>query len=388
MNMTFFNDTKFKYNGEYYFTNGGLNNTFLKEYLNYFDKITLVTRKENINKKTDISNFSRVDLNQVCFDCINNLNIFSIFFGNYNKTIMQNVKNSDFIIIRLPSIIGVRASHYCNKFNKKYLIEMVGCPFDSLWNYGGIKAKLIAPFFALITRNIIKKSNNVLYVSNSFLQKRYPNRNNTIGVSDVKIEKVDNKILEKRIIKIDNYKKNNIYKFGLVGSLKVNYKGHDTAIKAMSLLKNKINFQLHFLGASDEKSIEKWKKLSKRYGIEDRVFYDGVLPGGEPVLKWMDNMDLYLIPSLTEGLPRSLVEAMSRASICIGTRAGGITELLEKDVLIEKKDYKSMSTLILNLISNKEKMKKISQRNFNFSKNYEESSLKLKRANFYKNILK
>lgn len=389
MKMAFFHDSKFKYdkNNDYY-TSGGLNDRFLKEYLNYFEKITLITRKEKINKSEDISKYSLISLNDVQFDCLDSLNIFSIFFGKSNKIIKKNIINNDYIIIRLPSIIGIKACQYCNKYKKKYLIEMVGCPFDSLWNYGGIKAKLIAPILTLITKILVKKSKNVLYVSNVFLQKRYPNNKNTIGVSDVKIDKPDKKILDKRIKKINSYDENTIYKFGLIGSLKINYKGHDTAIKALSRLKDKINFELHFLGSSDDRSINKWKQLATKYGIEKNIYFDGVLPGGKPVFNWMDDMDFYLIPSLQEGLPRALVEAMSRASVCIGAKTGGIVELLESDSIIRRKDDKAMSILIDNLIGNKSKMIDVATRNFNFSRNYEEEKLLLKRRKFYKDTLK
>ena len=42
-----------------------------------------------------------------------------------------------------------------------------------------------------------------------------------------------------------------------------------------------------------------------------------------------DNIDVFIMPSLQEGLPRSMVEAMSRGCNVIGSRVGGIPELLD-----------------------------------------------------------
>lgn len=387
MKMAFFHDSRFKYDGNKYYTSGGLNNRFLKEYLNYFDEVTLITRKEKIKDDDDISKYSVIDLNSINFDCLDSLKTFSIFFGKSKKIIEKNVINHDFIIVRLPSAIGIQACHLCNKYKKNYLVEMVGCPFDALWNYGGIKAKILAPIMYIINKFLIKKAPNVLYVSKKFLQERYPSNGNTIGVSDVKIDFPDSNVLEKRIERIEKYDKDIVYKFGLIGSLKVNYKGHDTAIKALAKLKDNIKFELHFLGASNEASIKKWSSFAKKYGIQDKLFFDGVLPGGEPVLNWIDNMDIYLIPSLQEGLPRALVEAMSRASVCIGVKTGGIPELLSPNMIVNKKDYNNMSKLIVKLLNNKKTMIDEAKNNFNKSKNYNEEAIYIQRNNFYMNII-
>lgn len=387
MNMAFFHDSKFKYEDNKYYTSGGLNNRFLKEYLDHFNEVTLITRREKIKEDDDISKYSIIDLDSINFDCLDNLRIISILFGKSKKTIEKNIINHDFIIVRLPSIIGIQACHLCNKYKKNYLVEMVGCPFDALWNYGGIKAKIFAPIMYIINKFLIKKAPNVLYVSKKFLQERYPSKCNTIGVSDVKIDFPDLSILEKRIERIEKYDKNTVYKFGLIGSLKVNYKGHDTAIKALARIKDNIKFELHFLGTNNEASIKKWSNLAKKHGIQDKLFFDGVLPGGKPVLNWIDNIDIYLIPSLTEGLPRALVEAMSRASVCIGVKAGGIPELLSQNMIVSKKDYKNMSKLIVKLLNDKKTMIDEAKNNFNKSKNYTENRLTQQRYNFLENII-
>ena len=50
MNMAFFHDSKFKYEDNKYYPSGGLNNRFLKEYLDHFNEVTLITRREKITK--------------------------------------------------------------------------------------------------------------------------------------------------------------------------------------------------------------------------------------------------------------------------------------------------------------------------------------------------
>ena len=47
----------------------------------------------------------------------------------------------------------------------------------------------------------------------------------------------------------------------------------------------------------------------------------------------LDTCDIYVQPSLQEGLPRALIEAMSRGCPCIGARTAGIPELLPEECL-------------------------------------------------------
>ena len=263
---------------------------------------------------------------------------------------------------------------------------MVGCPFDSLWNYGKISKKIVAPIFAWINKYEIKKAKFVTYVSNEFLQKRYPNKNKIIGCSDVDIPTIEEKNLERRIKKIreKQEKKENVYKLGMIGSLNVNFKGHETAIKAISQLKGKWNMELHLLGTGDQK---RWIAMAKKYEVENQLVFDGVLPH-EEVNKWLDEIDIYLIPSLTEGMPRALIEAMSRACPTIGTKVGGIPELLDPEMLINKKDEKQLREKIEKLITNSEKMEEMAKRNFYKSLEFQKEQLDNKRNEFYDKMLR
>ena len=97
------------------------------------------------------------------------------------------------------------------------------------------------------------------------------------------------------------------------------------------------------------------KYYQKNFGVENQVFFDGTLPGGQPVYDWLDDLDLYLIPSLQEGLPRALVEAMSRGCPAIGAKTGGIPELLGKDCIYGRKNYKKLAKKIKMILYNKSK---------------------------------
>lgn len=388
MNIVFVHDYKIKKNEKQYYFEGGLfNKDNILKYTNVDNKnnIIIYTRQENLMYK-NIQKFDLLpsDIKTNPSEVYNSpIDMFKKS-KEIKKEIKNILKNIDICIIRLPSVLGFLVFYEAKKENIPIFIEMVACPWDSLWNYGNIKGNLFAPIMYFLTKNIIKKSKYVQYVSEEFLQERYPTKGLSIGCSDVVITDINEEILNKRIEKI-NKKVDNKYIFGIVGSLNVAYKGHEVSIKALSLLKDKIDFELHFLGAGNK---EKWIKLAKKYNIEKNIVFDGTLPSGEAVFNWLDNLDIHLMMSKTEGLPRILVEAMSRASISIGSNVGGIPELIDGNCIVEKNDYKGLANKIEEIIKNKEFQISIAKTNFNNSKRFEKDILDKKRNEFYEKFLK
>lgn len=343
-----------------------------ERYLSVFDEITVCTRVDD-NEYIDISKYKLSSGNNVKFKLNRQYKSPIQLFTQKNKitkTIKEVVAESEACIIRLPSVIGVLAAEECIKQNKPWAAEVVCCCWDSLWNYGNIQGKLLAPIMYLLSRHYIKQASHVIYVSKEFLQKRYPNNNITKSASDVNIDDVKEEVLINRIEKIKNRDTNTKTPIilGLIGSLNVNYKGHKTAIKAIKELKeNGYNVVLKCLGGG---SPDRWIELCKKLGVENNVEFCGTLPSGEPVLKWIDNIDIFIMPSLQEGLPRSMVEAMSRGCNIIGTKTGGIPELIESDFIVNKNDYRGIAKIVRMIIYDKEASIKQANRNFIESKKY------------------
>lgn len=384
MKAVFFHDCKLKLYNEKYYTNGGLNREFLKNYLNYCDSLTIVTRlkkEENLKEES----YSLCNQENVNFDCVNSLNVISLLIGNIGRKIEENMKKADYAIIRLPSFIGYKAAYEANKLKKPYLVELVGCPFNSLWYQGRLVSKIIAPISYLLNKYFIKKASHVCYVTEKFLQKRYPTKGKSIGCSDVNLLNLEEENIKKRLERINNLDSNTVIKFGIIGPLNMKYKGQDIAIKALSKLKDHMQFELHLLGIGSKERLE--KKASKCQ-ILDKVYFDGVLPGGQAVYEWMDKIDIFLVPSLTEGLPRALIEAMSRASVIIGSDVGGIPELIGKEYIFKSKNERQLKNKIEQVIKNKEKMKECARENFQNSLHFEKKVLYNKKDIFLKNFLK
>ena len=382
MNILFAHDLTLKVYKNNYYSLGTINKDIMERYLIGNDKIYIYARQvKAIEEPKQLSNINTENIICIPSNIYHSPTDYFMKHNNLKTEVQKALKGINFCVVRLPSFLGGIVYEEAKKIGIPCMVELVGCPWDSLWYYGGIKAKLFSPIMYYKTKKEIKNSKYVVYVTKEYFQNKYPTKGKNINCSNVNIENVSDDILESRVNKIKS--SNNTYKIGLMGSLNVKYKGQDTAIKAISLLKNKFNIELHFLGSGDK---ENWIDLIKQYGVENSVFFDGTLPAGDPVYNWLDNMDIYLQPSLTEGLPRSVIEAMSRGCPVIGTEAGGIPELLQKELVIKKKDYKDLAIKIEKLLNDKKMMEKIAKENFEEAKKYNKSLLNEKRRKFIEEV--
>lgn len=384
MKTAFFHDCIFikDEDGQVY-TTGGLTSKKLEEYIHYFGDLTIFSRCRNIiNTKDDKNKMSKATTAGVKFDSIPKLDFYSLFFGTIRKRIKNLVKDSEFVIIRLPSYIGLIAAKEAKKQGKNYLIEMVACPWDALWNYGKIQKKIFAFPTYLFNKKVIKQAPNVIYVSDNFLQNRYPTCGNSIGCSDVVLPSIKEEVLLNRLNKISTM--THTIKIGTLGNLELKCKGQHFVIKAISDLKNQgINIEYYLAGGG---SLTYLTEIAKKYSVQENIHIMGSLPHDE-VFKLLDDIDIYIQPSLQEGLPRSVVEAMSRACPVLGSRTGGIPELVGEAYIFERKDVKGIERKIVEMINDRDLLIQASKQNFEKVKEFQIEDLTLKRENYYQKIL-
>jgi len=226
----------------------------------------------------------------------------------------------------------------------------------------------------------------VSYVTEGFLQHRYPPAPNamTEAVSDIMLPDADEAVLRRRIEKIDHPEAKLV--LGTIANLDLAYKGVDVAIRALAVMKRRgIDIEYRVLGGGDP---DRYRALATRLGIGRDVHFDGSVPGGEAVYRWLDTIDLYLQPSLTEGLPRALIEAMSRGCPAVGADVGGISELLDEAVLFRHAAPQQLVALIIALHEDRPRMRQEALRNFDVAQQYEHARLEVKRRVFLERFFK
>jgi len=292
------------------------------------------------------------------------------------KTIMGNaIASSDMLILRNSKNTAL-AQLIAERLNKPYIFEVVSCNWDALWNYSLI-GKLYAPYAFLRMKYNVAKAKYAMYVTDLFLQHRYPNNHTSIGISDVIINPSSEEELTQ---KIDQYRKpSNPVILTTCAAIDVKYKGQEYIIRAIQKLKEKYNIHYHLAGGGKKEYLQ---NIARKYGVEDRIIFEGMLSKDE-VNELLDKTTIYCQPSKQEGLPRAVVEAMSRGCVCIGTKTGGIPELLDAEMIVQNGDVDGFTRLIDTILQNPEITIAQSKKNYEKSLNYRMEILDDKRCKFY-----
>ncbi len=382
MKILFAHDHRFCRDSEgLYYSSGQFPYRLWQRYLEIFDEITVAGRVRELSQEEkkgwlDLSSGPRVSFVEVP-----NLN------GPVNRIIKHReavkriraaLSDCDALVAR-NSVIGGLAAEIAQKMKLPWVFEVVGCPFDALWNFGTWQGKLYAPYAAYRTKQMAKQAPYAIYVTKKFLQGRYPCPGRSVGCSDVQLIRSDDGVLEKRLERI---RKGRIpFSVGLIGSLSAAYKGVDVAIEALAKIRDNVPpFEFRILGAGNP---DRWKSVAEQKKLMDQTVFCGTLESGTAVNKWLDDIDLYIQPSLTEGLPRALVEAMNRGCPALGSSAGGIPELLEAGCIHKPGDVTSFSVMLEKAIQDKSWQENQAVRNFREAAAYDSVVLGNTRREFW-----
>lgn len=107
-------------------------------------------------------------------------------------------------------------------------------------------------------------------------------------------------------------------------------KGIDFLIWACAELAEEIDLTLLFVGDFVAKEKAHWEEFISRSTIADRIVVTGRLPR-EQALGYHHVSDIFAIPSLRDGCPNALMEAMLAGKAIIGSTADAIGEILEHE---------------------------------------------------------
>lgn len=300
------------------------------------------------------------------------------------RAVRDAVNANDAVILRVSSQLATCLQPDLVKKGHPYAVEVVADPYD-VFAPGSIRHPL-RPFFRWYSWYLLKLecagAYAAAYVTKQALQRRYPCDGYSVGISDVVLP--DWSIVSAPRQQISTDRPVNLIFVGTMAQL---YKAPNILIDAVALcIKQGLNIKLTLVGDGQYRAELEAQAAAR--GIEERVCFCGQLPGGEAVLAQLDQADLFVLPSYQEGLPRAMVEAMARALPCIGSTVGGIPELLSADDMVPPGDTAALASKILDVVTDPERMVRMSARNLETAKHYTDEILDEQRLAFYRYIRK
>ena len=363
------------------YCNVTLTDEMFSRYFPVVDKLYIVVRTYCSEKTYQELNMKPLTISNIEVVEVQNFNTIKGFLidkRKFERSIESLIKRTDMIFARMPSNISNTILKVAKRLKKRYLVENGGCAWDSYWNHG-LMGKMIAPLMYLSERKYVAGASFATYVTKDFLQRRYPNKNVTTNCSNVYLQPVDNSVLEERIKKIECTDCRRVIFGQAVNSIDVKYKGEHLIIKAMGILKMQgiiIEYQVVGPGTG-EYLIE----IARENGVLDQLKIVGTLKK-EEIFTWYKSVDVYVQPSKQEGLPRSVIEAMSVGCPALGSAIAGIPELLDKECLFNPNDINTIVEAIRKLL-NTETLKKQALINFERAKEYNLTDIENRRNNIF-----
>lgn len=178
------------------------------------------------------------------------------------------------------------------------------------------------------------------------------------GISSCEIEKISFKNIRKDMGISDDF-----LIITTVANLKPK-KGYNFLIEALKILSAKnLNFFAFFVGEGNLK--DEIERCIFTSSLSKRVF---LLGKRDDVYNILLSSDIFVLPSLWEGMPVSVMEACLSHLPIIAFNVGGIPELVldgETGILVSPPDVKRLAEAIETLLVDKEKRKKMGEAGYN-----------------------
>ena len=271
----------------------------------------------------------------------NNFNRFLTSFNSifYLLSLFKKIKSKNSVIVSFQS--HILPIMLCKIFNRKIIIrnseDILGAT-----KYADNK---ISAFFIFILKVFIYNFSNGI-ITNSTKSKKSLD----LITFKNKTKMIYNPYL-KKIFNNKNYKRNNVILS--VGRL-CKQKNQIIAIKAFSVFLKKFpNYKLVLIGHGKDELI--LKNLCKELKITKKVIFKGWVPKPATYYK---SSKILIFPSLYEGLPNTLIEAVNYNLPCISSRCSGAEDILtlKYGTFITKNSYYHLSEKMIDSISNYQKI--------------------------------
>lgn len=257
------------------------------------------------------------------------------------KYLKRNIQNYNIIHVHQTSWLSILPSYLGKKYNKIVLIKEATLNGYEFLKYLYLPKRL---------KNLPINNSNFIGISeliiNNLLEQGVKQENLYYIPNGVELRTDAGLSLQTKSNKKDNFEILFVGNF-IQGPIK----GLDVLIKAIGVVfKTCQNIQLNILGKGD-KSI--YNKMIEDLGIKNNILF----LGSQNSYDYYKKSDIFVLPSRSEGMSNSLIEAMSLGLPCIATNVSGVSDIIddgENGFIVEIEDYNGMADRIIQLIEKEE----------------------------------
>lgn len=358
--------------------------SFWQRYLSVFDEVLVVARVAPMQKaETDWREVTgeKVRVHALPY-YLGPLQYLKQFFA-LKRSIRLVVAPGQAYIFRVVSVLADMLRRPVLKSGAHYAVEVVGDPWD-MFGPGGIKHRLrplLRLWFTYKLKVMCSTASAASYVTEKLLQARYPAPRAKISVAASSIILTD----EALATHPRSYQAKSQWHWVTVGSLEHPHKGVDLLISAVATLcEEGFDLKLSILG--DGRMRRDFEYLAKAHGLSDIVHFLGTVPAGDKVRAVVQAADLFVLASRADGMPRAMIEAMALGLGCVGTRVGGMQELLDPEWLAPINDSQALASVMRKAMTETEALSVQASSGWKKARGYHFQLLEQRRRQMYQSL--
>ena len=284
-----------------------------------------------------------------------------------HRRAVSAVRESPAVIVRTPSPVAYFMCRAAREAGRPFGAEVVGDPRE-VFSRGGYTHALRPAIRTLATaaqKRVATEAAAVLYVTSEALQRRYPTLGRSYAASDVVLDDTAFTTGPPR-----GWTRRGPFVIVTVAALDQPYKGSAFLLDAMSrLCRGGASAKLRLVGGG--RLLPGLRQQSETLGLSEHVEFLGQQDQAG-VREALDSAHLFVLPSLQEGLPRALLEAMARGLPAVATAVGGVPELLPRDCLVSPRDARALATRIEEQMVDEPARLRHAERNRSTARRYHE----------------
>ena len=370
---------------------------FWEQYLKVFEEVVVLARVRQAGVRLETPATARADgLGVRFYDLPDYLGLWQYLrrLPRLSRCVRQAIEGADTFILRVPGTIGQLVWSEIRTSGRPYGLDVVADPWD-MFSPGAVPSvvrPVVRRLWSQKLRDMCREAPVVSYVTRAALQKRYPPGSGswTTHVSDVDLTSglVDADRLRARSARLVSWLSSGgtaRLRIGFLGALAQMYKAPEVLLQAVAAcVCDGLDLEVALVG--DGKFRGAMEDLARDLGLGDRARFLGALPAGEAIWRFLDQVDLFVLPSRQEGLPRAMVEAMAQGCPCIGSEVGGIPELLPPEDLVPAGDVGALAGKIREVLAEPERMANMARRNRETAQQFHPEALEQRRLAFYRKL--
>ncbi len=227
----------------------------------------------------------------------------------------------------------------------------------------------------LISRIVLKKANTVVALTDNMRLEINRRCERDVSVIPNGINLSDYKGLSKEITRTELGLGEGEKVVLFVGTLRP-VKGGEYLIRAFDIVRrNESGLKLLMVGDGEQR--EFLENLVMELDLCDTVSFAGRVPN-EEVPRYFKASDVFVLPSLSEGFPNVVLEAMASGLPVVATRVGGMAEIVKDNIngyLVEAGDPEGIVEKLRLLLEDEKLSEQISANNLSTVKDYSWNSV-------------